>query len=124
MVWALTSEAWIFKDGHWEEPRLRRDVGRLSAAGAEFDIVGAHALAAHGRPRATGDLDIWIRPTAENAQQVWRALLTFGAPLSELRVEDLSTPEIVFQVGIAPARIDILTSSDRSREASTPFSVA
>ena len=82
----------------------------LFAAGAEFLIVGAHALAAHGRPRATGDLDLWVGPTAENAQRVWRALMSFGAPLSELRIEDLSTPEIVFQVGIAPARIDILTS--------------
>ena len=47
----------------------------LSAAGAEFLIVGAHALAAHGRPRATGDLDLWVRPTPENAQRVWRALV-------------------------------------------------
>jgi hypothetical protein len=82
----------------------------LSAARAEFLIVGAHALAAHGRPRATGDLDIWIRATAANAERVWGALVKFGAPLSELRVEDLATPEIAFQIGIAPARIDILTS--------------
>ena len=82
----------------------------LSAAGAEFLIVGAHALAAHGRPRATGDLDIWIRPSAENAERVWRALVQFGAPLTELRLEDLTSPQIVFQIGIAPARIDILTS--------------
>ena len=58
----------------------------LFAAGAEFLIVGAHALAAHGRPRATGDLDLWIRPTAENAERVWRALVQFGAPLNELRI--------------------------------------
>ncbi len=82
----------------------------LLAAGAEFLIVGAHALAAHGRPRATGDLDIWIGPTRENSERVWRALIIFGAPLNELRTEDLSTPETVFQIGIAPARIDILTS--------------
>jgi len=83
----------------------------LSAAGAEFLIVGAHALAAHGRPRATGDLDIWVRPTPENAQRVWRALVSFGAPLDELHVDDLATPGIVFQIGIAPARIDILTAA-------------
>lgn len=82
----------------------------LSAAGAEFLIVGAHALAAHGRPRATGDLDLWIRPTPANAQRVWQALVTFGAPLDELVIEDLSTPDIVFQIGIVPSRIDILTS--------------
>jgi hypothetical protein len=83
----------------------------LSAAGAEFLIVGAHALAAHGRPRATGDLDIWVRPTTENADRVWHALVTFGAPLDELRLDDLSTPGTVFQIGIAPARIDILTAA-------------
>lgn len=82
----------------------------LSAAGAEFLIVGAHALAVHGRPRATGDLDIWIRPTAENAERVWRALVTFGAPLDELQVSDLSTEGVVFQIGLVPKRIDLLTS--------------
>lgn len=82
----------------------------LSAAGAEFLIVGAHALAAHGRPRATGDLDLWVRPTPENALRVWQALVRFGAPLDELRIEDLSTADVVFQIGVVPARIDILTS--------------
>ena len=81
----------------------------LSAAGAEFLIVGAHALAAHGHPRATGDLGLWIRPTAGNALRVWQALVAFGAPLDELRPEDLSTPDVVFQIGVVPARIDILT---------------
>ena len=82
----------------------------LSGAGADFLIVGAHALAAHGRPRATGDLDIWIRATPENASKVWQALGVFGAPLEELNREDLSTPDVVFQIGLPPARIDILTS--------------
>lgn len=81
----------------------------LSAAGAEFLVVGAHALAAHGRPRATGDLDIWIRPTPENAERVWNALTRFGAPLREVTLEDLSTPGVVFQIGLPPYRIDILT---------------
>ena len=54
----------------------------LSAAGVEFLIVGAHALAAHGVPRATGDLDIWVRPTPDNAARTLRALAAFGAPLS------------------------------------------
>jgi hypothetical protein len=82
----------------------------LSAAGAEFLIVGAHALAAYGRPRATGHLDLWIRATPENAERVWRALVAFGAPLDDLRLEDLSAAEVVFQIGVVPARIDILTS--------------
>ncbi|MHB0968150.1 MAG: nucleotidyltransferase [Thermoanaerobaculia bacterium] len=82
----------------------------LSAAGAEFLVVGAHALAVHGRPRATGDLDIWVRPTPENAARVWRALVAFGAPLDELTQSDLTTPGVVYQIGRAPDRVDLLTS--------------
>ncbi|MEM7308675.1 MAG: nucleotidyltransferase [Planctomycetota bacterium] len=84
----------------------------LSAAGAEFLVVGAHALAAHGRPRSTGDLDLWVRRTPENAEQVWVALARFGAPLGDLSKEDLATPDIVFQIGQPPCRIDVLTSID------------
>lgn len=61
----------------------------LSAAGAEFLVVGAHALAAHGVPRATGDLDLRVRATAENAELVWKALEHFGAPLHDLTIEKL-----------------------------------
>lgn len=82
----------------------------LSAVGARFLIVGAHALAAHGTPRATGDLDIWIQATPENAARVLQALETFGAPLFDLTVDDLSKPDTVFQIGLPPSRIDILSS--------------
>ncbi len=81
----------------------------LSEAGTEFLIVGAHALAAHGVPRATGDLDIWVRPTAENATRVLTALAVFGAPLADLTLDDLTKPDTVFQIGVVPCRIDILT---------------
>jgi hypothetical protein len=84
----------------------------LSAENAEYILVGAYALAAHGLPRATGDLDIWIRRSDENAERVWRALERFRAPLSTLTIADLKSPEIVFQIGAAPNRIDILTSID------------
>ncbi len=82
----------------------------LNAAGAEYLVVGAHALAAHGVPRATGDLDIWVRATPVNAGRVLDALREFGAPLFDLAPEDLTTPETVFQIGVAPVRIDLLTS--------------
>jgi hypothetical protein len=82
----------------------------LSDEGAEFLIVGAFAMAAHGCVRATGDIDIWIRPTPDNASRVWRALQSFGAPTFDLHHQDLSTPDIVFQIGLPPRRIDILTS--------------
>ncbi|CAN5325372.1 nucleotidyl transferase AbiEii/AbiGii toxin family protein [soil metagenome] len=84
----------------------------LRRAGARFLVVGAHALAAHGIPRATVDLDIWIEPTPDNARRVWQALAQFGASLDALDVKesDLTRPEIVAQFGVAPNRIDILTS--------------
>lgn len=81
----------------------------LSAAGAEFLIVGAYAMAAHGHPRATGDIDIWVRPSRDNADRVWKALTAFGAPLHHLTLDDLSSPGITFQMGLPPNRIDILT---------------
>jgi hypothetical protein len=84
----------------------------LSDAGAEYLVVGAYALAVHGIPRGTGDLDIWIRPSHENAAKVWRALERFGAPLVDIQRDDLTTAGIVFQIGIAPRRIDVLTSID------------
>ncbi len=82
----------------------------LCEAGAEFLIVGAHALAAHGPPRFTGDLDIWVRSTVSNADRVLDAIRAFGAPLRDLTNEDLTRPATVFQMGVAPRRIDILTS--------------
>ena len=82
----------------------------LDAAGAEYLVVGAHALAAHGVPRATGDLDIWVRATPGNARRVLAALHDFGAPLFDLTPDDLSRPETVFQIGVVPVRIDLLTS--------------
>jgi len=82
----------------------------LCAQQAEFLIVGAYAMAAHGLVRSTGDIDIWIRPTADNAERVWRALETFRAPFFDLTVADLQTPGVVFQIGIAPVRIDLLTA--------------
>src|SRR4051794_4226003 len=81
----------------------------LSAAGVEFLIVGAHALAAHGAPRATGDLDVWVRPSDANADRVLEALRSFGAPLFDLTRDDLTRPDTVFQIGLPPSRIDVLS---------------
>lgn len=79
---------------------------------AVFLVVGAHAMAVHGVPRATGDLDIWVRPDPENARKVLGALAEFGAPLTNLREEDLVDPETVYQIGLPPRRIDIITGID------------
>ena len=75
-----------------------------------FLIVGAYALALHGRPRATGDLDVWVDATSENAVRVVRALASFGAPMDQVSEADFSSPGVVFQMGVAPGRIDILTA--------------
>jgi hypothetical protein len=82
----------------------------LNAARVEFIVVGAYALAAHGLPRATGDIDIWIRPSEENAQRLWQALRSFGTPTGTIAISDFTSPDIVFQIGVAPRRIDLLTS--------------
>jgi hypothetical protein len=74
-----------------------------------FLIVGAYALGVHGRPRATGDLDVWIDATPDNAARVMRALDAFGAPLGQVNEADFASPGIVFQMGLPPGRIDVLT---------------
>ncbi len=66
-------------------------------------------MGAHGYPRATGDLDLWVEPSPENSKLVWQALVAFGAPSHELTAETFCEPGIVFQIGVAPRRIDILT---------------
>jgi hypothetical protein len=84
----------------------------LSAEGVEYLLIGAYAMAAHGVPRATGDIDIWVRPSPGNADRVLRALARFGAPLGELRASDLAQLGTVFQVGVAPNRVDVMTAID------------
>ncbi len=93
-------------------PDYRDILSIFNEGDVDYLVVGAYALAAHGVPRATGDIDIWIRCEAGNARRVWRALVKFGAPLSELKETDLTSPGLVFQIGVAPSRIDILTSID------------
>lgn len=93
-------------------PDFRDMLSAFAAEDVEFLVVGAYALAVHGVPRATGDLDLWVRRTAENADRVLRALHEFGAPTTELTAEDLVSPDVVFQIGVEPRRIDILTSID------------
>ena len=94
-------------------PHLDEDALELLRAFCAHDvrflIVGAHALGVHGAPRATGDLDLWVEPVPANAQRTWAALEDFGAPLFDLTPEDLITPGVVFQMGVAPFRIDLAT---------------
>lgn len=76
----------------------------------EFLLIGAHALALHGAPRFSEDLDLWVRPTPENAVRVYNALAEFGAPMLDVTEADFAKDDVVYQIGIAPIRIDVLTS--------------
>jgi hypothetical protein len=91
-------------------PDFRELLLEFNAASVEYLVVGAHALAVYGHVRATKDLDVWIKPDSENADKVIAALTSFGAPLNDLSPEDLINPDTVFQIGIDPLRIDLLTA--------------
>jgi len=78
--------------------------------GVKFLLVGAYAMGAHGYPRATGDIDIWVEPSPDNSTRVYRALAQFGAPLHEVDEGTFVKLGVVFQIGVAPRRIDIMSS--------------
>jgi len=84
----------------------------LNSTGVEYLVVGGYALAVHGHPRYTGNIDFWIRPSAENIQRVLDALDAFGFGGLGLKPSDFLTPEAVVQLGYPPARIDLLTAID------------
>jgi hypothetical protein len=93
-------------------PDFRDLLSEFCAEGVEFLLVGAHALAVHGYVRATKDLDVWVRPDPENAKRTLGALASFGAPLENLTEADLGKRGTVFQIGVPPLRIDIVTEID------------
>ncbi|MCI0495994.1 nucleotidyltransferase [candidate division KSB1 bacterium] len=78
----------------------------------DFLLVGAYAMAAHGYPRATADLDIFIRPDVENAKKVYKALADFGAPMDSVTIGDFEKPGTIFQIGVIPRRIDVINEID------------
>ncbi len=83
----------------------------LNANNVRYLVVGAHAVGFHARPRATKDIDIYIDPTAENAARVLEAIRSFfgGADLG-FKINDLTAPDSIVQLGVAPLRIDILST--------------
>ncbi len=84
----------------------------LKSNEVKFLVVGAYAMGAYGYPRATGDMDIWIMASGENSRKVFHVLKEFGAPLAEINEDTFITKDIIFQIGVAPRRIDIITSID------------
>lgn len=81
----------------------------LNAERVDYLLIGAYAMAAHGFPRATMDIAIWVKPSTANASAVWKALERFGAPLQGVTVDDFTKDDVIFQIGVAPRRIDIIT---------------
>ena len=92
------------------EEDFRDMLSLLNSNGVEFLVVGAHALAANHLPRATADLDLFVRPSQENAKRVIAALREFGAPLHGVTADDFSTPDVGLHIGAPPGRIDLLTT--------------
>jgi hypothetical protein len=84
----------------------------FNAAGVEYMVVGAAAIAFHSVPRATGDFDVWVRPSSKNARAVYRALANFGAPMEQVTVADFEHDDTVWQIGVEPLRVDVLTGID------------
>ncbi|MCU0649796.1 MAG: hypothetical protein MUF00_17535 [Gemmatimonadaceae bacterium] len=95
-------------------PILPRNLSQALSAffdeGVEFLVVGAVAVGVHDVPRATGALDLWVRRTSENAVRVWRALARFGAPLEHVGPAEFEVEDMVYQFGLPPERIDVMTS--------------
>jgi predicted nucleotidyltransferase len=84
----------------------------LNAEGVEYLVIGGYAFALHVRSRATKDVDLFVRPTPENARRLWQALTRFGAPLESVTPEDFATPGTFFIMGRAPNQIDLINDID------------
>ncbi len=92
------------------ETDFKELLGLFNSHGVEYLIVGAYALAHHGVPRYTGDLDILVRPSSANAARIMESLRTFGFGDTGLTEEDFEKPDAVVQLGVPPVRVDIITS--------------
>jgi len=92
------------------QPDFKELLELLNAHKVEYFIVGAYALAFHGAPRFTGDIDIFVKPEAKNAERILAALDEFGFGSLDLTISDLKDPDKVVQLGLAPVRVDLITS--------------
>jgi len=78
----------------------------------KFLVVGAYAMAAHGYPRATGDFDIWVENSQENSKRTYTSLIEFGADIKDVSEKTFTEKDVIFQIGVAPRRIDLITHID------------
>jgi hypothetical protein len=82
----------------------------LIAQHVEFLVVGAFALAYHGAPRFTGDIDVFVRPSLDNAERLIAALAAFGFPTTDLRPDDVTNPDRILQMGVEPVQIHVMSA--------------
>jgi hypothetical protein len=112
-AWEMLETAEAFKGIHAElRPDFKDFLLVLNKHQVEYLIVGGYAVMKYTEPFYTKDIDIWIHATADNAKRTYQALIEFGTPMADLTVNDLTQPHIVFQFGMAPARVDVMTSID------------
>jgi len=104
--------SWLGTNTQPVSPDFKELLLAFNARHVEYLVVGAHALAAYGHVRATKDLDLWVRPDETNAFRVIGALSDFGAPLGDLTADDLNRKGTIFEIGLPPLRIDIITHID------------
>jgi hypothetical protein len=92
------------------QPDFRELLALFNANQVEYMVIGGYALAFHGAPRFTGDLDVFVKPDLENARRIIESLDQFGFKSVELSVDDFQAPDQVVQLGVPPVRVDILTA--------------
>lgn len=91
---------------------LREFIGLLNSEGVKYVVVGGYAVAFHGRPRFTGDMDFFVEPSGENSQKMENVVRRFGFAGTGLRAADFQRPDSIIQLGLPPNRIDLLTAID------------
>lgn len=91
-------------------PDFDEFIGSLTAHGVEFVVVGAYALAFHGAPRFTGDLDVLIRPARDNASRLLKALEAFGFPVTELTPDAIAESRRMLEMGVPPVQIHVMSA--------------
>jgi hypothetical protein len=112
-AWEMAGLAEEFKSSHVElKPDFKDLLRLLNQHQVMYLIVGGYAVMKYTEPFYTKDMDIWIDPSPENARRTYKALVEFGAPMADLTTQDLTPQHVVFQFGMAPARVDVMTSID------------
>jgi len=112
-AWELVELSQKFRDSNVElKPDFKELLRLLNQNHVTYLIVGGFAVMKYTEPFYTKEIDIWVEPRLENAGRAYAALVQFGAPMLDLTVHDLTQPQLVFQIGMPPARVDVMTTID------------